>query len=63
MASVVLVLLYGLDIITLENKDLRTKTPGSIVCLRRCIEVKASDYSHVANEREWKVAGRPTLPS
>ena len=31
MASVVLVLLYGLDIITLENKDLRTKTPGSIV--------------------------------
>ena len=63
MASIVPVLLYGLEVITLENKHLKTIDAWFHRYLRRCIGVKASYYSHVTNERVWKVSGRPTLPS
>ena len=62
MASIVPVLLYGLEVITLENKHLKTTDAWFHRYLWRCIGAKASYYSHVTNGRVWKVAGRPRLP-
>ena len=63
MASIVPVLLYGLEVTTLENKHLKTIDACFHRYIRRCIRVKASYYSLVTNERVWKVSGRLTLPS
>ena len=63
MSSIVPILLYGLEVLSLENRHLKTIDVWFHRYLRRCIGVKASYYSHVTNERVWKVSGKPPLPS
>ena len=63
MASIVPVLLYGLEVITLENRHLKTIDAWFHRYICRCIGVKASYYSHVTNERVRKISGQLTLPS
>ena len=63
MSSIVPILLYGLEVLSLENRHLKTIDAWFHRYLRRCVGVKASYYSHVTNERVWKVSGKPPLPS
>ena len=57
-------LIYGLDALTLTDKDdLRRIDAQYYRFLRRAIGIKASYYSRVSNEDVWAQAGRPQRPS
>ena len=62
-ATIVPVLLYGLDTLTLTDKFLHKVDAAYYRLLRRCIGIKASYYSRISNLEVWKQAGEPTPPS
>ena len=62
-ASVVPSLTYGLNSLTLETGRLTTIDAWYYQDLRRCMGIEASYYSHVTNNRVWKLAGSPEVPS
>ena len=63
MASIIPILLYGLEVLILENRHLKTIDALFHRYLHGCIAVKPSFYSHVTNERVQKVSGKMPLPS
>ena len=62
-ASVVPSLIYGLHSLTLETGHLTTIDAWYYQDLRRCMGIEASYSSHVTNNRVWKLAGSPEVPS
>ena len=59
----VTILTYGLDALTLTDKDLHRIDGCWFRFLRRVVGIKASYYSRVSNEEVYRVAGRPEKPS
>ena len=59
----VTILTYGLDALTLTDKDLHRIDGCWFRFLRRVVGIKASHYSRVSNEEVYRVAGRPEKPS
>ena len=56
-------LMYGLDTLTLTQRQLHRIDAQFIRFLRRVIGIKASYYSRISNEEVLYQAYRPTLPS
>ena len=63
LASIIPVLLYGLDTVTLELRHLKTIDAWFHRFLRRSMGIKSSYYSRITNQRVWNLAGKPRLPS
>ena len=63
MASMVPVLTYGLATLSLEKRHTQSLDAWFLRYLRRCMGIKHSYYSHVTNDRVYKLAGYPALPS
>ena len=63
LASIIPVLLYGLDTVTLELRHLKTIDAWFHRFLRRSMGIKSSYYSRFTNLRVWNLAGKPRLPS
>jgi len=57
------VLTYGLDALTITEKQLHRLDAHYIRFLRRIVGVKASYYSHVTNQAVYNKAKHPKLPS
>ena len=57
------VLTYGLDALTVTEKQLHRLDAHYIRFLRRIVGIKASFYSHVTNQEVYKKAKYPKLPS
>ena len=63
LACILPVLVYGLGVLTLELKHLKTVDAFFHRFLRRSMGIRASYYSRIANARVWKLADRPVLPA
>ena len=63
MSTFVPCLTYGLDALTLTDKQLKKIDGQFCRFLRRAIGIKASYYSRVSNMDVWTQAGRPNRPS
>ena len=57
------VLTYGLDALTVTEKQLHRLDAHYIRFLRRIVGIKASFYSHITNQEVYKKAKYPKLPS
>ena len=57
------VLTYGLDAVTITEKQLHRLDAHYIRFLRRIVGIKASYYSHVPDQEVYKKAQYPKLPS
>ena len=56
-------LVYGLDALTLQDKDIKKIDAYYIRFLRRIVGVKASYYSRITNSEVYRRAGHPRKPS
>ena len=63
MTTFVPSLIYGLDALTLTDKDLKRIDGQFYRFLRRAIGIKASYYSRISNADVWSQASRPHRPS
>ena len=62
-STIVPVLLYGLDICSLDKQHYKTIEAWYFRFLRRALSIKHSYYSRISNQRVWKAAGKPHIPS
>ena len=62
-STIVPVLLYGLDLCSLDKQHFKTIGAWYFRFLRRALSIKHSYYSRISNERVWKAAGKPHIPS
>ena len=62
-ATFVPILIYGLDSLTLVDKQLKRIDAFYFRFLRRIINIKASYYSRITNNEVWWRAGYPKRPS
>ena len=62
-SSIAPTLLYGLDTCSFDKSHHKTLEGHYFRLLRRALKIKASYYSRISNQRVWKAAQKPTLPS
>ena len=62
-STIVPVLLYGLDLCSLDEQHYKTIEAWYFRFLRRSLSIKHSYYSTISKERIWKAAGKPYIPS
>ena len=62
-SSIAPTLLYGLDTCSFDKSHHKTLEGHYFSLLRRALKIKASYYSRISNQRVWKAAQKPTLPS
>ena len=62
-STIVPVLLYGLDTLSLEARHFRSIDGWYFRYLRRAIGTKASYYSRISNQRVWNFAFKPVITS
>ena len=63
LSTIVPVLLYGLDVCSLDKQHYKTIEAWYFRFLRRALSIKHSYYSRISNQRVWKAAGKPHIPS
>ena len=61
-STIVPVILYGLDLCSLDKQHFKTIEAWYFRFLRRALSIKHSYYSRISNERVWKAAGKPHIP-
>ena len=55
--------LYALDTCSFAKTHQKTLESHCFRLLRRALKIEASYYSRISNQRVWKAAEKPTLPS
>ena len=62
-STIVPVLLHGLDLCSLDKQHYKSIEAWYFRFLRRALSIKHSYCSRISNERVWKAAGKPHIPS